>query len=331
MRRLEGKPVDRAPNLAMLMAFAARHIGETYDRFCRDYRVLVEANVRSCRDFGIDMVNAQSDAYRETADLGGIVEFPYDEVPRCKEPLIKEPSDLKKLRFVNPVDGPRMLDRIKAIELYKQEVGAEFAILGWVEGPFAEAADLRGVSRIMMDFYDHPSLITDLMDFLLELEIAFAREQVNAGAHFIGVGDAAASLLRADIYRNIVLPYEGKLIDAIHEMGARVKLHICGNINHLLDDIWKTNADIIDIDWMVDLKTATEKFKGKACVNGNFDPVAILLNGKPEDVKHAVFRCLAEGDNRLFVSAGCEVPVNTPEENLMAQFEALKEAGAGGT
>ena len=326
--RLAGKPVDRAPNLNILMAFASKFINSSYDKFCLDYRFLVEANIKCNEYFGIDMLNTMSDAFRETHDFGANIVFPYDSLPICTEHFIKGPDDLKKLKLFDPLSSTRILDRIRAVELYKKETGNQYSILGWVEGSFAEAADLRGVSEIMMDLYDEPEFVKELMSICCEEGIICAKEQIKAGADFIGVGDAAASLVSPAIYREFVLPFEQKLFDEIHRAGAKVKLHICGNINHILDDVWKSGADIIDTDWMVDFKKAVETFKGHSCANGNFDPVSILYSGTPEGIREAVKKCLEAGDETTFISAGCEVPKDTPYENLKAVYEALKEFGA---
>jgi MtaA/CmuA family methyltransferase len=323
--RLEGKPVDRAPNLNILMAFAAKYINAGFDKFCLDYRCLAEANIKCNEYFGIDMLNTMSDAFRETYDFGAKIQFPDDSLPICEERLIKELSDLKKLELFDPLSSTRMLDRIRAVEFYKKETGNQYSILGWVEGAFAEAADLRGVTEIMMDLYDEPEWVKEMLTLCCEEGISCAREQIKAGADFIGVGDAVASLVSAEMYREFVLPFEQKLFAGIHQAGAKVKLHICGNINHLLDDIWKSGADIVDIDWMVDFGKAAEKLKGHACPSGNFDPLNVLLRGTPQSVKKAVRDCLAKGDERSFISAGCEVPKFTPPKNLKAVDEALLE------
>lgn len=55
--RLEGRPVDRIPNLNILMQFAAKFIGVPYGKYATDYRSLVEGNIQCCREFGIDMVS----------------------------------------------------------------------------------------------------------------------------------------------------------------------------------------------------------------------------------------------------------------------------------
>lgn len=323
--RLAGNTVDRAPNLNILMMFASKHINVSYDKYCSDYRYLVKANLICNEKFGIDMLNTMSDPLRETYDFGAKVEFPYDSLPSCKEHFIKEVSDISKLKKFNPVNSTRMLDRINAIELYKKEAGNHYSILGWVEGALAEACDLRGINELMVDIYDEPDFVKELMEICCEQAIICAKEQIKAGADFIGIGDAVSSLLSPITYKELVLPFEQKMIYEIHKMGGKVKLHICGNISKILDDIWKSDADIIDVDWMVDFKTAIEKFKGHCSANGNFDPVSILYNGSVDMVKKAVYDCLGAADKDTFISAGCEVPKSTTDENLKAVDEALSD------
>ena len=328
--RLQGLPVDRAPNLAILMQFAARYSGQPFDAFCRDHRVLVEANLRANTAFGIDLLNTMSDAYRETADYGAHITFPADSLPLCTEPLLRTPADLDKLREFDPWDSPRMGDRIRAVELYKRETGAFYPILGWVEGPLAELADLRGLSRTLEDLYEEPAFVEDAFACCTAQAIRCALAQVLAGADFIGIGDAAASLISPGQYREKVLPYEQQLIAAIHEAGAKVKLHICGDITHLLAEVGQTGADIIDVDWMVDIPTALAQWPAATIINGNFDPVAVLLQGTPADVRRATRQNLADGGARICVSPGCEVPLGTPNANLLALTETLREEGTGG-
>ena len=127
-----------------------------------------------------------------------------------------------------------MHDRVQAVALFGERVGGQKLIEGWIEGPCAEAADLRGINRLMTDFFDDPPFVRDLFEFVLEMELAFARAQVEAGADLIGVGDAAASLVGPRIYEEFVWPYEQKMVDGLHALGARVRLHICGNIRRIL-------------------------------------------------------------------------------------------------
>ena len=324
-RRLQGETVDKIPNLNIIMTFAAKFIKVPYKKYVSDYRYLVEGNIACCEKFGIDMVSAISDPFREAHGFGENIIFPENDVPICNDFLIKDYADIDKLKINNPLSCERMLDRINAIKLYKKEVGKKFPILGWVEGAFAEAADLRGLSKIMTDIYDAPDYIKKLLEICTEQAIIFSTEQIIAGADFIGIGDAAASLVGPQIYKELVLPYEQKIISSIHKKGAKVKLHICGDISSILNLVPLSGADIIDVDWMVNFKNANEIFKGRCCACGNFDPVKIMLQGSMDDVRKAVISCIKDGNNTTFIAAGCEVPKMTPLENLMKVDATIKE------
>lgn len=321
--RLAGLKVDRAPNFNIMMQFAAHFIRQPLSKYYQDYRVLCEANLAVQKAFGLDIVQAISDPYREAADLGAQIVFPEDALPVCVQPLLAKQLDVKQLKMIAPRDGQRMGDRIAAIRYFRETVGGKITIMGWVEGALAEAAVLRGVNNILTDLYENPEAIEALLEFCVELEIAFARAQVAAGADIVGMGDAIASQISPPMYEKFALPYQKRIFEAVKSMGAICRLHICGDTTHLLSLMPQSGADIIDLDWMVDFKMAATGFGNGPAPCGNFDPVSVLYKGSHEQVRHAVLDCLKQGGNRCFCAAGCEIVDGTPAENLLAQVETL--------
>jgi len=321
--RLAGQPVDRLPNFDIFMTRAAHQIGQPLSRYYLDHRVLVEANLVVADDFHLDILQAISDPYREAADFGLEVEFPADDLPINRQPLLQTPEDLKKLVSPNPATGRRMSDRLDAIRLFREIAGGEILIMGWVEGALAEASDLRSMYLTMTDLVRRPEWLTELLEICAEVEIAFARAQVEAGADIIGLGDAVCSQISPKMYRQFALPYEQRIFTAVRAMGAVGRLHICGNTTRLLPDMLQSGADIIDLDWMVGIEKAAQLFDNKVAICGNFDPVAVMLQGTPETVHAATLECIQKGGERLFSGAGCEIPDRTPRENLLAQYSAL--------
>lgn len=321
--RLEGKPVDRVPNSSIVMAFAAKYIGVSYKTFVTDYKVLCEAMLRCHEDFKLDVLSAISDPVREAEAFGAKVIFPENSVPYVREPLIKDICNISFLKISEPSKCNRMNDRLMAIYHMAQKAKKECAVQGWIEGGFAEACDIRGINNIMTDIIDEPNAVEELLGICTEQAIKFAIAQIEAGADIIGVGDAAASLIGPVMYEQFALPYEKKIIDAIHNAGAKAKIHICGNINSILELVATTNADIVDCDWMVDFKKASDVFSSKISPCGNFDPVSILLSGSVKDVKAAVEKCLSETGGNSIIAAGCEVPRETPFNNLLEIFNTI--------
>ncbi len=211
-----------------------------------------------------------------------------------------------------------MSDRVQAVALLRERLGGARIIEGWIEGPCAEAADLRGINRLMTDFFDDPAFVRDLFDFVLEMGLRFAKAQVEAGAELVGVGDAAASLVGPSIYEEFVRPYEQKIVDAVHGMGAKVRLHICGNIRRILSPIGRLGCDLVDVDYPAPLWEARQAMGERQVLAGNLNPVADVRNGTPETILRALAECHRQAGPRWVVAAGCEIPRGTPPENLLA-------------
>jgi len=327
MHRLQatiaGRPPERPLNFDIMMTFAAHHAGLRMSDYYLDYRALTEANYRVVEDFDIDIVQAISDPYREAADLGSDVEFPEDDQPLLTDPLLTDLRRFGSLRLVDPGEGSRMSDRLMALQDFCSRVGGELPIMGWVEGALAEAADLRGVSTIMIDVSERPGWVEELLEFCTLQEIWFAQAQIDAGADVIGIGDAVASLISPAMYERFALPYQQRIVDAIHAKGALARLHICGRTTHLLPQMARTGVDIIDVDSMVPFEVAVERL-APAIVCGNINPVTVMLQGTPDQVISSTLDCRVKGGTRFISMAGCEVPDATPPANLYAQREALR-------
>jgi MtaA/CmuA family methyltransferase len=218
-----------------------------------------------------------------------------------------------------------MSDRVQAVQLLAARAGNEKIVEGWVEGPCAMAADLRGLNTLMLDFFDDPQFVTDLFEFVIEMELRFAQAQLNAGATVIGIGDAAASLIGPKLYHQHVFPYERRLIEGIRATGGKVRLHICGSTRKLFAGMGKLGADLIDLDWMAPLDEARHAMGPQQVLLGNIDPVRVLRNGDSDSVERSIGECHRQAGGRYIVGAGCEVPRGTPHENVQAMARYARE------
>ena len=208
MNRIDGKPVDRPPNMNIVMFFAARETGHHYGQVIRNGRLLAEGMLRCYEKYGIDCLWTISDSVREPGDVGAKVEVPLDGVPYCPVPFIQDVDDLKKLRLVDPWDGPAMSDRIESVRVLKAAARGEAPVVGWIEGAFAAACNFMDVQPFMMFLMEEPEAARELLDYCYELELKFALAQVREGAEIIGVGDAAASLIGPGLYLEFAYDYE---------------------------------------------------------------------------------------------------------------------------
>ncbi|MDR1492296.1 MAG: uroporphyrinogen decarboxylase family protein [Planctomycetaceae bacterium] len=324
LKLLAGETPERIPNMPITMMFAADTLGVSYREYVTDYRKLADAQMTTAEKYRLDYVSVISDPGREASGYGAMVRFFDDQPPAIDEvnALLAEKSAFQTLK---PLDlfreGSRTLDRIQAAELLAKNAGQTHFIEGWVEGPCAESADVRGINRLMLDFMDDPNFVRELFDFTTENAIRFAKTQIDAGADLIGVGDAAGSLVGPKIYEQFVLPFEQKLIAAIHETKAKVRLHICGNTTRITALMAKSGADLIDLDSMVDMKKARDAMGERQILTGNLDPVKIVCHGDPKQITEKLAECRAAAGKNYILAAGCEIPRGTPDENLLAFAE----------
>jgi len=305
------------------MQFASEYIGSNYAGFASDYRVLTEANIACARDFGIDQMNTMSDPFRETQGFGAKIIYEPNVVPYCERHPLEDNEDFDKLPRPDPMEAERMRDRINAVRIYVEQVGQTHSVMGWVEGPAAEAADLRRLDNFFMDLLDDEEYAGALMDLCVEVALDFAKPQIELGADTIGIGDAAASQVSRETYERLILPREQRLVNGIKAMGAKVRMHICGNITHLLPGLASLELNVIDVDHMVSLSEVRRQLGSRTAIGANLDPVAEVLRGSPESIRANLEACYSEVGNPFIVNAGCEIPSGTPNENLKALCEPL--------
>ncbi|MFB3906261.1 MAG: uroporphyrinogen decarboxylase family protein [Acidobacteriota bacterium] len=329
---LEGKQTDRLACMPITMMFAADQIGVKYGSYATDFRVLAEAQIKTAECFGFDYVSAISDPAREAADFGAKVLYPEDQPPALIEDdaLLAEKSTLLSLKPLDPRTGRRMTDRLEAVALLRQKTGNSLCVEGWVEGPCAEAADLRGINRLMLDFIDDPQFVRDLFAVVTENGIRFAKAQIEAGADLVGIGDAAASLVGPAIYNELVWPYEKQLVDGIHASGGRTRLHICGNTRGILKGMGRLGCSMVDVDFPVPFEEARRDMGPHQVLAGNLDPVRALRDGTPDSILAGLARCHAAAGPHYIVAVGCEIVRDTPAPHVEALVAyANRQPGRG--
>lgn len=314
---IQGKPVDRPPFHPIIMRWAAAYAGIPYARFCLDYHSKCDGMIRCAEDFDLDWVTVMSDPFCEAEAFGLKVEYPANDLPVDVGGHLQTLEAAAALRPYRPLDHHRTRSRIDEIREFKRRCGNKYFIVGWVEGPVAEYADLRGVSEAAMDFLDDPETVSQAMDVIVESACEFIRLQVEAGAHCIGIGDAFCSQIGPRLYRDFAFERERRMVDYIHSLGALAKLHICGNTAPIQADMIQTGADIVDVDHLVpDLGSRVALLGPQQVFSGKADPVSVVQNGSLELLATEVSDDHARAGGRCIVSAGCEITPGTSLERM---------------
>jgi uroporphyrinogen decarboxylase len=225
---------------------------------------------------------------------------------------------------------------LEAIHRLRQVLGPDIAIRAPGTGPFALASYLVGIDEFLRMVarvhHGHDDTLRPALEHMLEITtqslIAFGLAEIAAGADIIQCGDslASCSVISPAMFERWVLPLHQRVFAAWKAAGALTALHICGDNTRALSLQAGTGADIVAIDHLVDLGTAKKVIGDRTCLIGNLDPVTTMRFGSPADVAAAADERLAvaaEG-GRYILGTGCEVPVDTPVENLAVLVEAVE-------
>jgi uroporphyrinogen-III decarboxylase len=159
-----------------------------------------------------------------------------------------------------------------------------------------------------------------VFEFVVEMELRFARFQVELGADLIGVGDAAASLVGPKFYDEFVWPYEKKLVDALHVAGIKTRLHICGNTRRMLAGMGRVHCSIVELDSLSPVSEARERMGPEQVLLGNIHPVRVLKGERNSLTVNPSHRIIL-WPTRVELSA----PAGTPLRDLLFEQRFVEE------
>lgn len=235
---------------------------------------------------------------------------------------IKTREELAKLKIPDPRKDGRLPEHLKAVKLICEHY-PDNPKSGSITGPFTLAIHLGGLEDVLMNTVSDPEFVDDLVDFSTRATAEFARAQIELGCNSIFIGDPAAALLDPPSYAKYAAAPVKKLID---ELQVPMMLHICGDTTHIIEDMCATGVKGISVDAPVDIKAIVPKVPEDVILLGNLDPIGVMMNGTPQQVieeAKALLDKMSGVPNWRFCT-GCDLPPDTPLENLNALMEVLE-------
>jgi uroporphyrinogen decarboxylase len=329
-RALRGAESSVVPRGPLAVHFCARLAGITIQEYSTNAGALAESVIRYHERFRPDAVWVSADTWVSAEAMGAAVIAPDHDQPLCGsgEPRVRTARDIDRLPSPDPGSQGRYPVMLDALERVRRAIGSEaFVVACFDQYPFSLAAALVGLDQIMLKLSDDPPFVAGLMERCLEFGRAYAVALGGAGADMLSGGDSPAGLIGPRAYREVVWPFEQRLIADIQaRTGKPVSLHICGNSRPILEDMAGSGADVLELDHEVDLEEACRLAGPNIALWGNLDPVGLLARGSPGEVRAAVRRAedtvRSCGHARFILSSGCTLAVETPFENLDAMLRS---------
>ena len=246
----------------------------------------------------------------------------------------KGPSLPRVIKNANDVDeliteDVSSLDYVmKALALTKKELDGRVPLIGFAGAPFTllcymvEGKGSKTWDKAKEFCFASPVLAHCLLQKITDITILYLKEQVKAGADVVQVFDSWSGSLSPADFKLFSQPYLLQIADALADL-APVILFPKGSW-YALEDLGRSRASAIGIDWCISPQMARELSGGSICLQGNFDPAKLLL--PPAEIKKEVHAMIeAFGVQHYIANLGHGITPNIPVENAKAFVEAVKE------
>jgi len=316
---------DRVPTAPMVGSLCARLTGISIKEYETDPAKMAKSIIRFYEMFAPDVLSVIGDLWLEAEAIGDELDFPEEATCYIKKYALEEKSTLAKLNVPDPKRDKRLPDYLEAYERVVSAV-KEVPMAAAVTGPCTIAMCLRSPEGFINDTLDDPKFVHELMRFTTEVTKKFGDALKETGSS-VNVGDPSASLncISPGIYREFVKPYHQEIVDHFQ----RVYLHICGYIDPLMEELIQVGFNGISIDETSSLKKMVEISRKRVVIFGNVPP-HLLVDGTKAEIEESVRQCIeiAAKDSAFVLSPGCEIPPETPIENIKYFMEAAHKYGS---
>jgi len=335
LRAARGEDVERPPVWMMRQAGrymkAYRDLREKYPSF-RDRSeipdVAIEVSLQPWKAFQPDGVILFSDIVTPLPGIG--IEM---DVAEGKGPIIASPiRTQEQVDNLRPLEPEESLPFIKTIlQSLRQEIGNKSTMLGFVGAPWTLAAYVvegkgsKTYSIIKSMAFSDPTMLHQFLGKIADSIATYVRYQIDCGAQVVQMFDSWAGELSPQDYETFALPYQKRVFQQVRQThpDTPLILLVSGSAG-LLERMALSGADIINVDWTVDMADARARLGKQMKVQGNIDPG--VLFGSQNFIRDRIYDTVRKAGNKGHIlNLGHGVLPSTPEENVKFFFETAKQ------
>lgn len=240
--------------------------------------------------------------------------------------VLPEPT-LKHYSFPDPLDRRFFDDITGRIARY----GNRFRVFQIGFSLYERAWTLRGMQNLLMDFYDYPEFVHELLNTIADYNIAQVQEALKYDIDAVYFGDdwgqQRGLQMGPKLWRDFIYPVLGRMYAAVHKGGKYVFIHSCGDVDELFDDLIGIGLDCFNPfqPEVMDVAALIQRYHGRLVFHGGLSTQKTLPYGSVEDVRAETRRLLDLGRVGGYIFAPAhDVEGDVPLENMLAFVELLQ-------
>ncbi len=331
---MQGKEVDRLPVSLSVRENMAPIYGYTQGEYRRDFAVKAVVYQKAAEDFDCYGVSIGPNLKKIGEALGATAHYPETDSDYLTDLPLSDYQYLSGYSIPDPHKSAVLKKMLEEIGQYKRCFGDDFPLATEIGGPLSTAISIRPIDEVMLDFTLHPEELTQLLDFVVDCQLAWvAAVQQKFGISSVNIAEPAAStsVIGPETFSRLVAPPLGRLVaEVIRITGKRPGLHICGRTEPIWPQLAGMGIASFRADSCESLSTLKNAVGDKLTLVGNVPPVAVMQQGSIDDVLASGRQCIARAaDNPCgyILAAGCQLPPGVSADNLLALLLAARKYG----
>lgn len=325
--------VDRTP--VWIMRQAGRYLPEyrairaktDFLTMCKTPALAAEVTIQPVDILGVDAAIIFSDILVIPEAMGMHLDLVESRGPVFPAPF-RTSRDLDALKDVDPEQQLRF--QMEAIAQAKRALNGRVPLIGFCGSPWTLATymvegkgtkDFGHIKRMMLD---EPDLLTQLLKRLVTAVRRTLEAQIAAGADAVQIFDTWGGILDPDHYRRFALDPMFDIVSTLKSEGAPVIVFSKG-ANHALNDLADIGADVVGLDWTIDLSSARGIAGDRVALQGNLDPS--FLYASPDRIRKevaALLKKFGRGPGHVF-NLGHGIFPDVPVDHARALVHAVQE------
>lgn len=315
--------------VAPLMGAPGAQLVKSTIKICQqNHRKHFQALQALVRRFEPDFIFPMMDLSVEANALGLQALFPEDDSATI-QPAKDLDSLLKRVPEIDITSDSRALSCIKTIRAMHRSLADSVLIGAYVSGPFTLAGQIMDVSEAVLCAVTNPKKLHLLITTILPVILEYAKMQIQAGAKMLCILEPSAALLSPQQFKEFSADYIRPVVKMTDELGVDSIYHVCGNTMHLYREMASSGVSALSLDSReagVNLSQVALNLSTDTLLIGNMNPTGKLLHGLPAEVNKETEALLAEMSAfpNFVLSSGCDLPRDTPLENIAAFMETGK-------
>ena len=338
-RACRREPVERTP--VWIMRQAGRYLPEyralrakaDFLTCCRTPALACEITLQPVRRLEVDAAILFSDILVPLPAMG--VEVTFNPGPHLARP-VRSAGDVAALRVPDAREAtPFVLD---AIRMLRRELPHAVPLIGFAGAPFTMATYLvegggsKQFEAIKGLLFSDPPTAHALLACCADTVASLLSEQVRAGAQAAMLFDTWAGLLGPADYREFALPYVRRVFDRVADTAAALgvdvpRIYYAGNAAGWLPACRETGADVVGLDWRMDLQPSRAQLGPTLAVQGNLDPAVLL--GTPDIIRQRAREVLEQaGPVGHIFNLGHGILPQTPPDHARVLVDAVRESSS---